>query len=68
MRNLGFSKPPVSVGDVREVKIVAIGNSGDGIAKVNGFVVFVPGTKINDVVKVKVTKVLKKFAFAEVVE
>ena len=63
-----FGKPPVSVGEVREVKIVAMGKSGDGIAKVNGFVVFVPGTNTNDVVKVKVTKVLKKFAFAEVVE
>ncbi|ADB57810.1 TRAM domain-containing protein [Archaeoglobus profundus] len=68
MRNLGFSRPPVSVGEVREVKIVAMGSGGDGIAKVNGFVVFVPGTKVGDDVKVKVTKVLKKFAFAEVVE
>ena len=63
-----FGKPPVSVGEVREVKIVAMGKGGDGIAKVNGFVVFVPGTNTNDVVKVKVTKVLKQFAFAEVVE
>ncbi|WP_457549267.1 TRAM domain-containing protein [Archaeoglobus sp.] len=68
MKNLRFGKPPVSVGEVRELKIVAMGSGGDGIAKVNGFVVFVPGTKVNDVVKVKVTKVLKKFAFAEVVE
>lgn len=68
MRNLGFGKPPVSVGDVREVEIVAMGSGGDGIAKVNGFVVFVPGTKVGDDVKIKVTKVLKKFAFAEVVE
>ncbi len=68
MRNLGFGKPPVSVGDIREVKIVAMGSGGDGIAKVNGFVVFVPGTKVGDDVKIKVTKVLKKFAFAEVVE
>lgn len=68
MKNFRFSKPPVNVGDVREVKIVAMGSGGDGIAKVNGFVIFVPGTKVDDVVKVRVTKVLKKFAFAEVVE
>lgn len=68
MKDFGFGRPPVSVGDVREVKIVAMGSGGDGIAKVNGFVVFVPGTKVDDVVKVRVTKVLKKFAFAEVVE
>jgi predicted RNA-binding protein with TRAM domain len=65
---LTFKKPPVSVGEIREVQIVAMGSGGDGIAKVNGFVVFVPGASLNDVVKVKVTKVLKKYAFAEIVE
>jgi len=63
-----LKKPPVNVGEVREVRIVAMGSGGDGIAKVNGFVVFVPGTELNDVVRVRITKVLKKFAFAEVVE
>ncbi len=63
-----MKKPPVNVGEVREVRIVAMGSGGDGIAKVNGFVVFVPGTELNDVVRVRITKVLKKFAFAEVVE
>jgi len=68
LKNLGFGKPPVNVGDVREVRIVAMGSGGDGIAKINGFVVFVPGTKVDDVVKIRVTKVLKKFAFAEVIK
>jgi len=45
--------PPVSVGDVKKVKIEAMGNSGDGIAKIKGFVVFVPGTSVNDVVRVR---------------
>ncbi len=61
-------KPPVNVGDVREVRIEALGSGGDGIAKIRGYVVFVPGTNLNDVVKVRITKVLRKFAFAEVVE
>ncbi len=61
-------RPPVSVGDVRKVKIEAMGNSGDGIAKIKGFVVFVPGTNVNDVVKIRITKVLRRFAFAEVIE
>ncbi|MCS7144693.1 MAG: TRAM domain-containing protein [Archaeoglobaceae archaeon] len=64
----GFErKPPVQVGDVRTVKIEAMGSSGDGIAKISGFVVFVPGVKLNDEVTVKVTKVLRKCGFAEVV-
>lgn len=65
----GFErKPPVQVGDVRTVRIEALGSGGDGITKINGFVIFVPGVKVNDEVTVKVTKVLGKYGFAEVVE
>ena len=61
-------KQPVRVGEIREVKIEAIGDKGDGIAKINGFVIFVPGTELNEKVKIKITKVLKKFGFAEVID
>lgn len=68
LREFGFGKPPVKVGDVKQVKIEAVGSEGDGIAKIEGFVVFVPGAKLNDNVKVRITKVLKKYGFAEIVE
>ena len=58
---------PVRAGEEINVKIEAVGEKGDGIAKVKGFVIFVPNTKQGDEVKVKVTKVLKKVAFGEVV-
>ncbi|AEA47733.1 TRAM domain-containing protein [Archaeoglobus veneficus] len=61
-------RPPVEVGDIRQVKIEALGSGGDGIARISGFVVFVPGTRVGDDVTVRVTKVLRKYAFAEVVE
>jgi predicted RNA-binding protein with TRAM domain len=61
-------RPPIEVGDVRSVKIEALGSSGDGIARISGFVVFVPGTNVDDEVNVRITKVLRKYAFAEVVE
>ncbi|MEG9195203.1 MAG: TRAM domain-containing protein [Candidatus Methanoglobus sp.] len=65
----GFErKPPVQVGDVRSVRIEALGSSGDGIAKINGFVVFVPGVKVNDEVNIRITKVLRKYGFGEVVD
>jgi predicted RNA-binding protein with TRAM domain len=67
LENFG-RKPPVEVGDVINVKIEALGSGGDGIAKVSGFVVFVPGTKVDDEVTVRVNRVLRKYAFAEVVE
>ena len=65
-RPRGFSSP-VNVGDEVDVNIEAVGEKGDGIAKVDGFVLFVPGVKEGDNVKVKITKVLRKVGFAEVV-
>ncbi len=58
---------PVNAGETYEVAINAVGEKGDGIARVKGFVLFVPNTKKGDYVKVKVTKVLAKVGFAEVV-
>ncbi len=60
-------KPPVKVGDVREVRIESIGSGGDGIARIDGYVVFVPGVKVDEIVTVRITKVLRKYGFAEVV-
>jgi predicted RNA-binding protein with TRAM domain len=59
--------PPVKVGDELDVKIEAVGEKGDGIAKKDNFVIFVPGVKEGDQVKIRVTKVLRKVGFAEVV-
>ncbi len=58
---------PVRVGEEVDVKIEAVGEKGDGIARVKGFVLFVPGVKEGDEVKIKITKVLSKVGFAEVV-
>ena len=58
---------PVKVGDELDVKIESVGAKGDGVAKVEGFVLFVPGTKEGQEVRVKVTRVLRKVGFAEVV-
>ncbi|MBA7501895.1 hypothetical protein ES706_00470 [subsurface metagenome] len=58
---------PVNVGDIQDVKIESKGKSGDGIARIQGFVVFVPGTNSGDEVKVRITAVRQRFATAEVV-
>jgi len=58
---------PVKVGDELDVKIEAVGEKGDGIAKKDGFVLFVPSTKTGDNVRIRVTRVLQKVGFAEVV-
>ena len=59
--------PPVSQGEELEVTIESIGEKGDGLAKINGFVLFVSDVKKGERVKIKITKVLQKLGFAEVV-
>src|SRR3989344_9490093 len=68
-RGGGMSGPtaPVRVGEELDVTIEAVGEKGDGIAKKNGFVLFVPGVKQGQQLRIKVTKVLRKVGFAEVV-
>lgn len=58
---------PVKVGDELDVTIEAVGEKGDGIAKREGFVLFVPTTNQGDNVKIKVTRVLRRVGFAEVI-
>ena len=58
---------PINVGDVHTVKIESKGKGGDGLARVQGFVVFVPGANVGDEVKVRITAVRRRFAIAEVV-
>ncbi|ABE51306.1 TRAM-domain protein [Methanococcoides burtonii DSM 6242] len=62
------STAPVEAGETYEVTIEDIAREGDGIARVSGFVVFVPNTSVGDEVTIKVTKVMRKFAFGEVAE
>lgn len=56
---------PVRVGDELEVAVEAVGDEGDGIAKVDGFTLFVPGTEAGETVTVAVTDVKPRFGFAE---
>lgn len=55
---------PVSAGGVHDVTIESIARKGDGIARIQGFVIFVPGTKVGDQVKIKIEQVMPKFAIA----
>ena len=62
-----FDKP-VSEGDIVDVDVEDLGSKGDGIARVEGFVVFVPGAEVDTTYEVEITSVGNKFAFAEIVE
>jgi len=60
-------RKPVNEGDEIEITIESTGAKGDGIAKVNNFVIIVPGAKEGEHVKVRITRVLNKMAFAELI-
>jgi len=53
---------PVEVGKEYEVSIEDIAREGDGIARVEGFVIFVPDTKVGDSAKIEIDKVMRRFA------
>jgi CxxC-x17-CxxC domain-containing protein len=55
----------VRVGEVHDVEIAEVGNKGDGIARVENFVIFVPGTQKGERVKVRIREVAQRFAVAE---
>lgn len=63
-----YENAPVSVGAVHDVTIEGIASEGDGIARIQGFVIFVPGTKVGDQVKIKIERVMRKFAIATLTE
>ena len=59
---------PVPEGTYHDVTIEDVARDGDGIARVQGFVIFVPGTKIGDNVKIKIDMVMRLFAIASVIQ
>lgn len=63
----GFGGPkPVEVGKEYDVQISEISRQGDGIARIQGFVIFVKGAKVGQKTKIKVVNVGSRFATAEV--
>lgn len=59
---------PVEEGKEYEVSVDAQGSRGDGIAHLEGFVIFVKGAKAGDRVKVKIASVKRTFAIGEIVK
>jgi 23S rRNA (uridine2552-2'-O)-methyltransferase len=56
---------PVRAGDELEVTVEAVGDEGDGIAKVEGYTLFVPEADVGETLTVVVRAVKPRFGFAE---
>jgi predicted RNA-binding protein with TRAM domain len=64
----GPSEPkPVKVGDELEVKIEAVASKGDGIAKKDGFVIFIKDAHEGETLKIRITEVKERFAVGEII-
>ena len=60
---------PVEFGKVYESDIIEMSRRGDaGVAKIEGFVIFVSDAKPGDHVKFEITKVGRRYATAKVVK
>ena len=59
---------PVETGKEYDVSITEISRKGDGIARVEGFVIFVKNGKAGQNAKIKITQVGGRFASGEIVE
>jgi predicted RNA-binding protein with TRAM domain len=61
-------KKPVELDEEYEAEIEDMSRRGDGIVKIEGFVIFVPNTKQGEHVKFKITRVGNRFATGELVQ
>jgi predicted RNA-binding protein with TRAM domain len=60
-----FPPKPVEVGKVYDLEVTDTSKRGEGVAKVEGLVVFIPGAKPGQKLKVKITRVSQRFAIGE---
>ncbi|MBI2184492.1 MAG: TRAM domain-containing protein [Thaumarchaeota archaeon] len=63
-----FKPKPVEVGKEYDVTITETSRRGDGVAKVDGFVIFVANGKTGQKARIKITQVGNRFASGEIVE
>lgn len=61
----GYLTAPVTAGDELVVEVTDEGREGDGVARVDGFTVFVPDAAADEEVEIRIEDVKPRFAFAE---
>jgi predicted RNA-binding protein with TRAM domain len=62
-----FGPKPVEVGKEYDVQITELSRKGDGIARIQRFVIFVKNGKVGQNTKIKIIQVGNRFATAEIV-
>jgi predicted RNA-binding protein with TRAM domain len=66
-RNYGAK--PVDVGQEIEVTVEGKGKTGDGVAKISGYVIFVKGeTEVGQKYNIRITRIGRNFATGELIQ
>ncbi len=71
VKEFRFTPKPVKLGDVTSLSVENITEKGDGVAKIDGYVIFIKGANAEDVnktIKFKILEIHRKFAVAEKME
>jgi predicted RNA-binding protein with TRAM domain len=58
---------PVETGKEYDVQVTEISRKGDGVARVQGFIIFVKGGRVGQKTRIRVTHVGDRFATAETI-
>jgi predicted RNA-binding protein with TRAM domain len=67
-RNDDFGPKPVETGKEYDVQISEISRKGDGIARIQGFVIFVKEGKVGQNAKIRISQIGPRFATAEIID
>jgi len=63
-----FPPKPVELGKEYDVEVQEISSRGEGIARIEGLVTFIPNAKPGDHVRIRITRISRRFAEAEIVK
>jgi predicted RNA-binding protein with TRAM domain len=63
-----FKEKPVKVGEEMDVTVSEISRRGEGVARVQGFVIFIPTAKQGTQAKIRIKEIRPNFATAELIE
>lgn len=62
-----YPPKPVEIGKEYDVEVQETSRRGEGIARIKGLVTFIPNAKPGDHVRIRITRISRRFAEAEVV-
>jgi len=67
-RSPASKEKPVKVGEELDVTVSELSRRGDGVARIEGFVIFIPNTKQGMQAKIRIKEIRPNFATAELIE